>query len=71
MNNYNSAMTQSPLMVDAGKLNQDEMKNVLSSTANNDTNITNNIMGKYIVTIWYEMTIYYIMIIEKYATSYY
>ena len=64
-------MTQSPLMVDAGKLNQDEMKNVLSSTANNDTNITNNIMGKYIVTIWYEMTIYYIMIIEKYATSYY
>jgi hypothetical protein len=44
-NNNNSAMAQLPLMMDGEKLNQNEMKNMLSSTANNNTNTTNNITG--------------------------
>ena len=39
LNIINSAMAQLPIT--DGKLNQDEMKNILSSTANDNTNTTN------------------------------
>jgi hypothetical protein len=44
-NSNNGAMAQSPLMVNGGKLNQNEMRNMLSSTANNNTNTNTSMMG--------------------------